>query len=98
MLARLLSLLAYAATAAFILIFVFGNRQMVDLALPLSDYTITLPLYLALAMVFAAGLLLGLLHSLTIAMKSKRCAYRDRRVIRQLEDALSHRNPQLPPS
>jgi uncharacterized integral membrane protein len=89
MLSRLLSLLCYAAVAAFLMAFVFANRQPVELALFPSDYVLSVPLYLALAALFALGLMIGLLYSASIALSAARKTRRDARLIAQLESELA---------
>ena len=100
MFGRLLTLVSYLALALLILAFVFANRAAVDVALFPTDWVITVPLYVALAALFALGLLLGLLHSAWLALRYRHRHRQQAKLIAQLESEMARKPtaPQLPAS
>lgn len=89
MLGKLVALLLYGALAVVLLAFIFSNRAATELSLFPLTFSLVMPLYVALSAVFLLGLLLGIVHSVSIAMRFRRRAMRDARLIRQLERELS---------
>lgn len=91
MLARAVSLIGYTGLTVFTLAFLFSNRAPVTLELFPFAHLAEMPLYVALCMVFAIGLLLGLLHSLMLWMGMRRKLNRANRAITALEKELAAR-------
>lgn len=89
MLIRLLAVLFYAALGVFILTFILSNRESITLDLFPLDLVIELPAYAALSILFAAGLLLGLLHSFSLWLTYQRRMRIARRSIAQLEQEIA---------
>ena len=89
MLSMLAALLFYGALMMASLAFIFSNRGDVELFLMPLEYSIAMPLYIALLAMFVLGLVLGLAHSMVIRLRSRQRRLRDARLIRQLERELS---------
>lgn len=86
-----LSLIGYAALAAFILAFLFSNRTPVTLALFPFPYGAHMPLYVALCLLFVCGLLLGLMHGVLLWLSMRRKLSRAQRALAALEKELAAR-------
>ncbi|MEJ0010060.1 MAG: lipopolysaccharide assembly protein LapA domain-containing protein [Alphaproteobacteria bacterium] len=93
MIARLLAVVFYALLAVILLAFIFSNRDVVEVSLFPLGVVAAMPLYFALALVFAIGLVLGLSYSLYLAIGFRRKRARDRRLIAQLERELEEKEP-----
>lgn len=96
MILRLAAVVFYAALTVALLAFIFANRTSVELSLFPSDTILIMPLYVALGIVFALGLGLGLFYSATIAFKYKHRAHREARLIAQLERELAQKTTTTP--
>lgn len=89
---RLVAVVFYAALAVALLAFIFANRTAVELSLFPLDIVLVMPLYIALAILFGLGLLLGLSYSAAIGLKYRRRAHREARLITQLERELARKS------
>ncbi len=95
MLARLLAVGFYTVLGVAVLGFMFSNRQDVSIDIPfLAD--IQSPLYVALAISFALGLLLGLSYAALLSFSALRRERRQRRAIESLEHEVEARSQPLP--
>lgn len=93
---RLLGTVCYAAAAIVILLFIFMNRETVSITvLPLSA-PVEAPLYIALAAMFALGLLIGLVHSAFLSLSFGRKLRRQSRALEQVERELGRLSPPGP--
>lgn len=90
MLGRLLAVVFYAILAVAALGFIFSNRDAVDITLPLIA-EIHAPLYVALGLTFALGLLIGLSYAALLAMGGMQRERRQRRAIQALEKEVAAR-------
>lgn len=90
MLGRLLTVVFYTVLGVVALGFIFSNREAVDITVPLVA-DVSAPLYVALAVTFAAGLLLGLSYAAVLSMGAGRRERRQRRAIAALEKEVSAR-------
>lgn len=97
MLTRLVGIACYAVLGFLILAFIFSNRHPVELELFPLAATAEMPLYIALSMVFAIGLLVGLLHSFLLWVRLKAQLRRANRSITQLERDIAARDTQKAP-
>ena len=96
MFTRLVALVSYTALLAVVLLWIFSNRNPVEMSLFPLEFSVVMPLYLVLSAVFILGLLLGLLHSMRVRLRAHRRAVRDARLIRQLERELAMKNESQP--
>lgn len=93
---RILGTVCYAAAAIAILLFIFMNRESVSITvLPLSA-PIEAPLSIALAAMFALGLLIGLIHNAFLSLSYGRKLRRQTRALEQVERELSRLAPPGP--
>jgi|GEM_PF-2146877 len=93
--------------ALAVLLFVIDNRQVVDLSLPLTGISLRAPLFLALLLVFLAGLFIGALTAWLGGLKHRRRARREQQaremLVRDLEKVRGQEvlppghSPYLPP-
>lgn len=98
-LVRILRWAVLLPLALAVLLFVIDNRQMVDLSLPLTGVSLRAPLFLALLLVFLAGLLIGAVAAWLSALKYRRRARHERRAREMLVHDLEKGKGQsvLPP-
>lgn len=96
MLFRLLAVLFYAALGVLVLTFIFSNRAPIELDLFPLERTAVLPTYAALALLFGAGLVLGLFYSLTLWLSCQRHLRIARRSIAQLEQEVAAKSEAKP--
>lgn len=95
MLLRVVGIGCYAALGFLLLAFIFSNRDTVTLSLfPLSAAA-EMPLYVALCLLFAMGLLIGLMHSVAQWLSMRGRIKRAQRTIAQLEAEIASR-PKAP--
>lgn len=85
MITRLFAAAFYLLAAILILSFIFSNRSLVSIDLFPLAATAEMPLYVALSMVFAAGLLIGLFYSFTLWVAMRGRIRRAERASAQLE-------------
>jgi len=90
---RILGVVCYALLAVVILGFIFSNREPVAVEIFPLGQTNEFPLYVLLCVMFCAGLLLGLLHSITVWAKLRRHLARATRAISQLEKEIAAKPP-----
>jgi uncharacterized integral membrane protein len=84
MLLRLLTVLFYTVLGVIVLGFIFSNRAEVAITIPFIA-EITAPLYVALVLTFALGLLIGLSYAALLSLGAMRRERRQRRAINALE-------------
>lgn len=90
MLGRLLAVLFYTALGIAVLGFIFSNREIVAIRVPLIA-EIDAPLYIALALTFALGLLIGLSYAAVLSFGAMQRERRQRRTIAALEKEVAAR-------
>lgn len=91
MVGRLLAVVFYTVLGVVVLGFMFSNRQAVAIDIPfIAD--IQSPLYVALAISFALGLLIGLSYAAILSFASLRRERRQRRAIESLEREVNARS------
>ena len=95
MFARLLTVAFYTVLGILILGFIFSNRSVVAIKIPFFA-EIDAPLYVALALTFALGLLIGLSSAAILSFSAMQRERRQRRAIRALEKEVSARELSKP--
>lgn len=95
MLGRLLTVAFYTVLAVLVLGFIFSNRDVVSITIPMMA-EIDTPLYIALSLTFALGLLIGLSYAAMLSFSAMQRERRQRRAITQLEKEVNTRTERLP--
>lgn len=90
MLGRLFTVIFYTVLMVVVLGFIFANREPVDIVVPLLA-DLHAPLYVALALTFGLGLLIGLSYAALLSMGAMRRDRRQRRAIAALEKEVAAR-------
>ncbi len=90
MFARLFTVAFYTVLGIGILGFIFSNRAEVDITIPLVA-EINAPLYIALALTFALGLLIGLSYAAILSIGAMQRERRLRRANSALEKEVATR-------
>ncbi len=90
MISRLLTVVFYTVLGVVVLGFMFSNRQAVAIDVPLLA-EINTPLYVALGISFALGLLVGLSYAAFVSLASLKRERRQRRAIQSLEREVATR-------
>lgn len=93
---RIIGILCYGVLAILILGFIFNNREAVTVEFfPLGNSG-EMPLYILLSIIFAGGLLIGLIHSASVWAGMRTKLKRAERAITQLEKEIAARPPTKP--
>lgn len=88
---RIVGIVGYGVLALLILAFIFSNREAVSVEFfPLGNSG-EMPLYILLCIMFAVGLLLGLVHSASVWAGMRTRLKRSERAVNQLEKELASR-------
>lgn len=95
MIARLLTVAFYTVLGVLVLGFIFSNRADVAITIPLIA-EMNAPLYVALALTFAIGLLLGLSYAAILSLGAMQRERRLRRANTALEKEVTARERALP--
>lgn len=86
---RIFGIACYFALTVLILGFIFTNRMPVEVSIFPLGHTQEMPLYVLLAILFAAGLMIGLLHSLSVWSSMRSKLKRSERAVAQLEKEIA---------
>ena len=90
MLTRLLTVAFYTVLGVLVLGFIFSNRADVAITIPFVA-EIDAPLYVALSLTFALGLLIGLSYAAILSFSAMQRERRQRRAITALEKEVTAR-------
>ena len=86
---RVFGIICYLFLAILILGFIFSNREAVSVDFFPLGSTGDMPLYVLLALMFVAGLTVGLIHSASIWASTRAEVKRKERAIAQLEKEIA---------
>lgn len=93
---RILGIGCYALLAILILGFIFSNLESVAVEFFPFGSSGDMPLYILLSIIFAGGLIIGLIHSASVWAGMRTKLKRSERAVNQLEKELAARPPVRP--
>ncbi len=88
---RLIGIVCYGLLAILILGFIFSNRMAVSVDFFPLGSSGDMPLYILLCIMFAVGLIIGLIHSASVWASMRGKLKRSERAVNQLEKELAAR-------